>query len=710
MEASIDRDETRRAISLWMDPGDHHELRVLPSGRSRLLSASNLDSALAAIAELSQGSHGVYLTLNPVRADLGNRAARERDVTTRKFLLVDVDTKRPERDSSATDAEKERSFEVCERVRQYLDRQGWPAPIVLDSGNGFHLLYRIDLPNDALAKQWLKKCLLNLSDRFSNEHAEIDTKVHNASRISKIPGTWVRKGKDTTDRPHRMAKLVAVPVALTIVQSEQIQALAGLNPKSDPPTKPVDRNPAEHITIDRVKDNSYGRVALEREIGAVALAKEGERNDTLNKAAFNLGQLVESGHLKEDEVLDALDGAARSIGLNDAEIEKTVMSGYNAGRATPRTNVPDPNKERVEFRKGKLGSEQAKVTEDGKRKYSFDLIVRGDRVMPKKVRWLWPGRIPIGFLTLMAGRTGVGKSFVTLDFSARLTTGDATPDTKDGECLEPANVLIISEDSHEYVLAPRLLELRADMSRVSFMTFEAMTSFELADTDMLDDAYQESGSPKLIVIDPPTNFLGAKDEHKNAEVRGVLMRIAVWAMRHDIAVVMITHCNKGLKKDMAALDRIIGSVAWASTSRIAHILAPDPDDPSKCLFVCLKNNIGEIPKGLSYRIKKTDTLAVVDWLGEVDITGDQALHGAAKPRRIVASEWLIEMFRKQHEWLSTDLFSAGTNAGVSKNAIYEAKDLLCLPRARRQVEENGDIKYFWWVPPDWPHLFTEQQS
>ncbi len=39
--------------------------------------------------------------------------------------------------------------------------------------------------------------------------------------------------------------------------------------------------------------------------------------------------------------------------------------------------------------------------------------------------WLWPGRIPLGKLTLLAGDPGLGKSFVTLDMAARVSIGEA---------------------------------------------------------------------------------------------------------------------------------------------------------------------------------------------------------------------------------------------------------------------------------------------
>ena len=82
--------------------------------------------------------------------------------------------------------------------------------------------------------------------------------------------------------------------------------------------------------------SAYGCRALETECGRLVLAPEGQRNHTLNAAAFALGQLVASGALSADEVIVSLVEVARRIGLRDTEIERTVESGLNAGLRSPR--------------------------------------------------------------------------------------------------------------------------------------------------------------------------------------------------------------------------------------------------------------------------------------------------------------------------------------------------------------------------------------
>lgn len=80
----------------------------------------------------------------------------------------------------------------------------------------------------------------------------------------------------------------------------------------------------------------YGPAALRDEAAKVAGAMKGQRNDTLNVAAFRLGQLVTAGHLDEDAVRDELTTAALMVGLGQRETERTIASGLGGGTAKPR--------------------------------------------------------------------------------------------------------------------------------------------------------------------------------------------------------------------------------------------------------------------------------------------------------------------------------------------------------------------------------------
>jgi len=75
--------------------------------------------------------------------------------------------------------------------------------------------------------------------------------------------------------------------------------------------------------------------ALRRECAKVGEARQGTRNDTLNRAAFAAGRLVAGGDLRREDAEERLAEAAILAGLEQDEIEKTIASGLSAGMNSP---------------------------------------------------------------------------------------------------------------------------------------------------------------------------------------------------------------------------------------------------------------------------------------------------------------------------------------------------------------------------------------
>jgi len=193
---------------------------------------------------------GIYVTLNtPNPALLARRANRiklrlsrkdattaDADILRRRWFPIDIDPVRPSGVSS-TEAEHDAAIAAAERIAGYLAEQGFPEPIKADSGNGAHLLYRVDLPNDEPSTALVKGALATLDALFSNDVITVDTANHNAARIWKLYGTVSRKGDNTPERPHRRAKVLAVPEEIEIVPQDRLQHLASLLPREEPAKK-----------------------------------------------------------------------------------------------------------------------------------------------------------------------------------------------------------------------------------------------------------------------------------------------------------------------------------------------------------------------------------------------------------------------------------------------------------------------------------------
>ena len=185
----------------------------------------------------------VYHTLDPVSRDLLGRAynriteveslTADKNVVRLATLYVDADPHRVN-GISATEEGHSLAIQRCRNIRDVLIARGWPQPILGDSGNGGHCLWRLDLDLTDQNVELRKRCLqaLNLefgdstvADQYDDRLIKVDTTTFNPSRIGKVYGTWARKGDSTPERPHRIARLLEVP-EMVEVPRELLEQLA----------------------------------------------------------------------------------------------------------------------------------------------------------------------------------------------------------------------------------------------------------------------------------------------------------------------------------------------------------------------------------------------------------------------------------------------------------------------------------------------------
>jgi hypothetical protein len=213
------------ALKLFVEPGGVTELRAfgVPSyngQRTTIIHGyfDDLERMAEEASKLSGRAVGVYFIPNPVKPALLGRCAnrvqpalpdsgtKDHEVVSRRCLPVDLDPVRPTGVSS-TDEEHELAIDRGFDVEEFLVAQDWPAPIVGDSGNGCHLFFRINLPNDDASRELVKGVLRAIAARFDDDRVKIDPATFNAARLMRIPGTMACKGDDIRNQPHRLANL-----------------------------------------------------------------------------------------------------------------------------------------------------------------------------------------------------------------------------------------------------------------------------------------------------------------------------------------------------------------------------------------------------------------------------------------------------------------------------------------------------------------------
>ena len=361
---------------------------------------------------------------------------------------------------------------------------------------------------------------------------------------------------------------------------------------------------------------------------------------------------------------------------------------------TPLAEPPRPlgNIERIlhpdpAVRRTATSSPTSSVAPDVVSRDPTPVTVRLSDVQPELLRWLWPGRIALGKLTLLCGDPGLGKSFVTLDLAARVSSGTAWPDLPLLPNPAGSVVLLSAEDDLSDTIRPRLDAAGADATRVVaiqavrrvLVTGQTQDDyFDLTeDLPALEAAIQQMPACRLVIIDPLTAYLGKTDSHKNAEVRAVLAKLFELAARRKVAVLAVTHLNKA--NTLPAIYRAMGSLAFVAAARAVWAVVRDEDDETgrRRLFVPVKNNLGADETGLAYALEPVGQTARVKWESDpVSIRADDALDGGGRKARAEhdARQFVIDTITANGgDMLSDDLSAAAEAEGISERTLRRAK-------------------------------------
>ncbi len=239
------------------------------------------------------------------------------------------------------------------------------------------------------------------------------------------------------------------------------------------------------------------------------------------------------------------------------------------------------------------------------------IVVNLSEVTPSPVHWLWPGRIPLGKLTVMDGDPRLGKSLISLDLAARVTTARPMPDGSLSDLTGPGGVLILSsEDQPEDTIVPRLILAGADLARVGFFRAIGMPDgsermVSIADINRLREALQGQHA-RLLIIDPLMAFLPSTvNSFRDQDIRSVLGPLIALAAELGVALLVIRHLNKTFMTN--ALYRGGDSIGIIGTARRGLLVALDPDDPTKKrrILVATKANLAALPSSMAYYTEKT---------------------------------------------------------------------------------------------------------
>jgi hypothetical protein len=321
-------------------------------------------------------------------------------------------------------------------------------------------------------------------------------------------------------------------------------------------------------------------------------------------------------------------------------------------------------------------------------------------VTTREVEWLWPGRVPLGAITMLSGDPGVSKSFLTLDIAARVSNGEEWPD---GGANEPGSAIVMSaEDDWGTTVCSRLRWLDAKPDRIRGMN---SWPFELGrDLPKLAENVEALGDCRLVVIDPVTAFLGNTSENANTQVRTLLAPLAELAATRRLAVVLTSHLRK---KGGPALYQTLGCQSFVALARATWNVKYDPQDTDRRILFSPKRNLGPNPGGLAFRIVSMgqDKGAFIDWEDDVvDVPNDGTepeLLSANRPaiRQQIAVEWL-RWFLAAEEKPAQEVKLAGAGYGFSEGTLRRARCELGVKTVKSGGKKHGC--WLWRLPKELP--------
>ena len=250
-----------QAIRAWWDVFKAHnplvEIRLIGANKTASGYFSDPHTMMREIAPYTQ-EFNTYFVMNPLMPECYGREQKDKiilkpknttsdkEIIGRDWVLIDVDCNRVA-GVNATNKEAEYAYAKAEQVESFLLSQGFNRPVKVFSGSGIHLYLKCALACNESNDNLIRDFLLALGMLFDDANCKIDSVVFNRSRISRLPGTWNRKGsKNSKERPQRICRFLSIPDEVKINEKEFFQKVAALLPKEEAPSKENNYKPINY--------------------------------------------------------------------------------------------------------------------------------------------------------------------------------------------------------------------------------------------------------------------------------------------------------------------------------------------------------------------------------------------------------------------------------------------------------------------------------
>src|SRR5215212_8272769 len=318
-------------------------------------------------------------------------------------------------------------------------------------------------------------------------------------------------------------------------------------------------------------------------------------------------------------------------------------------------------------------------------------------VQAETVEWLWERRIPLGKITVLDGDPDNGKSVLTTDLAARVTTGRPMP-YGFGKTFPQAGVVILSaEDGAGDTIRPCFDAAGGDPSRVVILGNDDPFGIP-EDLPELERAIKQVGA-KLVIVDPIMAFLGENiNSNSDKDVRSALKPLKQLAERSGAAVVIVRHLNKTPGGNV--LYRGGGSIGIIGAARSGLVVGPHPTDEGLRVLASQKHNLSLSPESLAYQVKSAPNnphAAVIVYKGVTEMNAKDILKPQVEEQERSAMDEAKDFLREvlaAGEKPAADVKSEAESVGVAWGTLKRAKVALGVNPVKR-----GTV-WCWSLPSD----------
>lgn len=573
----MNNEEIKKTLALFRNDGELFEIRLFnPLNKNDIYSGVFRDAnkAVESIQRFDD-RYNIYFTFNELKNALdglpqfntmvkGAPAIKDADIQKRRWVLIDFDPIREGgvKDVASTDEEKEYSRKTANEARTFLKANGFNYPIVCESGNGYHLMYKVDLDNTDENTSIIRDFLKYLSSKFTDDHVDVDVKVFNPARITKLYGTYSRKGGNTPNRPHRISKILVVPQEIKENDISLFKRLADYIPKIEPIVRFNNGN-REQFDIDNFISKHGIKVYKDTLLG------DGTRKIILDECPFD------SSHKHPDSaIFVSKDGIGFTCFHNSCSqyTWRDLRLKYepNAYDVTPRNNTqygnnnyPIPPKKEMKIKE--------ETEELGKKWFSMKDIkkINLTEIISLKTGFHVLDRAMVGLnlgeVSILSGSNSSGKSswlntlilnVVNQGYKAALWSGELRPDILKTWIQMVAagsrNLVERIPGSGKYDVMPAAAEKIDNWLDGKFFLYnnEYGSKFAQLFNDMKE---MVDNGVKLLILDNLFSLdIDLFDGDKNNKQKELILKICEFSKKNQIHLILVCHPRKQvefLRKD-----------------------------------------------------------------------------------------------------------------------------------------------------------------